>query len=100
MWSSGWRRAAFSSQALAATGATAEAVPWTTVTGKQWTLLLGGRPQDRAELYSLREDPAQSKNIIRKNAPVARRLHEQLVRFLEDVGTEPEKLAGVSKLRT
>jgi len=72
--------------------------PKTTVRDKNWTLIIGGKEGDGPELYDLRKDRAQRKNVFRGNKDVARKLHEALIKFLRDVGTSEEKISSVAKL--
>lgn len=51
-----------------------------TVTSSRWSLVTGN---GRAELYDLREDPAQKKNVIRSNPRVAEKLYAKMVKLLE-----------------
>ena len=39
-------------------------------------------------LYDLKEDPQQKRNVFRKQMPIARRLHAEYVRQLEQLGTD------------
>jgi len=81
---------AFSSSALAQQKGS---IPWTTVTTKQWTLLTGGKPSDKPELYNVEEDPSQERNLIEKHPEVAREMFAKLLKFLQRVGTEQQKIA-------
>lgn len=81
--SRGWpRRYAFSSPFIRNGGPT--------VTDKRWTYISYGEKQGEPELYDLKEDPAQKKNLIRKRPDVASRMHKALMKFLEGVGTPEE----------
>ncbi|MBI4304719.1 MAG: sulfatase [Chloroflexi bacterium] len=55
----------------------------TTVTTDQWTLLYSVE-KGRTELYDLKEDPKQSRNVIGGYLEVARNLHGMLLRFMKD----------------
>ena len=90
----------------------AHANPYTTITTKQWSLILtaereGEKIQDtkavdgiskrgtsigRYEscLYDLSADPFQKRNIIRKNRDIARKLHLEYIEFLRSIGTKDE----------
>ena len=46
----------------------------------------GGKP----ELYDLKEDPGQKRNLIRKRPDVAKRMRKALADFLAGVGTPEE----------
>jgi len=89
------RQYAFSSQALTTSVANR---PKTTVRDKNWTLIVGGKEGSPPELYDLRRDPGQKKNIFSKNKDVAKRLHSALLKFLRDVGTEEAKIESIAEL--
>jgi arylsulfatase A-like enzyme len=79
----GWpRKQAFSSTFLRNGGPT--------VTGKRWTWLAYGEKAGAPELYDLKADPRQQRNLVRREPAVAARLQRALGRFLEDVGTPAE----------
>jgi len=79
----GWpRKYAFSSTFLRNGGPT--------VTDKRWTYLAYGEKGGKPELYDLKADPQQKKNIIRQEPKVAARMHRALTAFLKDVGTPEE----------
>ena len=79
----GWpRRHAFSSTFLRNGGPT--------VTDRRWTYLAYGERGGKPELYDRRSDPAQKRNLLRKEPAVARRLEKALARFLHEVGTPEE----------
>lgn len=50
-------------------------------------------------LYYLPDDPQESNNIINEDEGLAREIHERYVRWLEEVGTPEEHLAGRRNLR-
>ncbi|MFH1570786.1 MAG: sulfatase-like hydrolase/transferase [Gemmatimonadota bacterium] len=80
---SGWpRRHAFSSTFLRHGGPT--------VTDGRWTYLSYGEKGGRPELYDVRQDPGQRRNLVRKCPEVAARLRRALGAFLTEVGTPPE----------
>jgi arylsulfatase A-like enzyme len=85
-----------------------------TITGDRWSLIYSnpvepaeertstsavdsiGRTQvaglfRRIELYDLKTDPGQKRNLARKRPDVVRELHGDYLRFLEEIGT-PEEL--------
>jgi arylsulfatase A-like enzyme len=62
------------------------------ITDGNWTLHYRG-PNWPAELYDLRKDPAQKRNVFRRNAEVARRLHRGYLDVLRRAGTSEEKLS-------
>ena len=62
------------------------------ITDGNWTLHYRG-PDWPAELYDLRKDLAQKRNIYNwRNMSVARRLHKAYLEVLKDAGTPEEKL--------
>jgi len=70
----------------------------TTVTTDEWTLLYAVEPGLSA-LYHLPTDPKQEKNVIRENMDVARKLHQVLVKFMQDTHVPPQKLEPRLELR-
>lgn len=72
--------------------------PKTTVRSKRWALVIGGQEGSRPELYDMRADPQQKRNVFSKNRTAAERMHRALLRFLSDVGTDEAKIASVSEL--
>ena len=52
-----------------------------------------------AALFNVNDDPAEQKDVIDDNLPVAKDLHQRYVRFLEECGTPEEHLAGRRKLK-
>ena len=76
------RRYAFSSVFLQSGGPT--------VTDKRWTYLSYGEKGGKPELYDMREDPGQKRNVIRRHPQVAQRMGTALRTFLRDVGTPEE----------
>jgi arylsulfatase A-like enzyme len=58
-----------------------------TVTEARWTYLSYGEKGGKPELYDLRSDPGQMRNLVRKEPAVARRMQRALARFLAEVGT-------------
>jgi len=61
-----------------------------TVTTDEWTLLYNVDP-GMSELYHLKTDPKQEKNLIAKNPEKARELHQLLVKFLKETKV-PERI--------
>jgi len=61
-----------------------------TVTGGNWSLILGVT-RKYIELYDLKSDPGQKKNVAKKHPEVVRKLHKAFVRFLEGVGASAER---------
>jgi len=70
---------------------------WTMVTGRGWCMNTGGDSDEEPELFNLRVDPAQKKNVYRQNKEVAQAMGRAYLRFLESVETAPEKLEIVAK---
>jgi arylsulfatase A-like enzyme len=62
----------------------------TTITTDEWSLLhdceSGG-----SELYNLKSDPEQKKNVIGQNHDIARNLHQYLVKFMQETSV-PQRL--------
>jgi hypothetical protein len=50
-------------------------------------------------LYHVREDPAESRNLIEQHPTLAGDIHQRYVAWLEEVGTPAEHLAGRRTLR-
>jgi hypothetical protein len=69
-----------------------------TVTTEDWTLLYDTEPGG-SELYNLKSDPKQEKNVISNHHDVARELHQLLVKHLRDTNLAPEKLEPRLELR-
>jgi arylsulfatase A-like enzyme len=65
--------------------------PITTVTTEEWSLLYNIEP-GLSELYNLKNDPRQERNVIHENIDVARELHQQLVRFMQETHVSPERV--------
>jgi arylsulfatase A-like enzyme len=51
------------------------------------------------ELYNLVDDPHETNNVISQHEELARAIHERYVRWLEEVGTPEEHVAGRRNLR-
>jgi arylsulfatase A-like enzyme len=66
-------------------------LPSTLISGP-WTMLYT-REGAPVELYNMRSDPEQRRNVARRNPKVVERLHRQFVSMLEQLGTE-ERLLG------
>jgi len=69
-----------------------------TVTTEDWTLLYDTEPGG-SELYNLKSDPKQEKNVISNHQDVARELHQLLVKHLRDTNLAQEKLEPRLELR-
>lgn len=65
-----------------------------TITTARWAFLCPARGNEKPELYDLRNDPGQTRNVIADHPDVAAELRATLVAFLRDVGA-PEARASV-----
>ncbi len=63
-----------------------------TVTDKRWSYIAYGERDGKPELYDLKADPGQKRNLIRKEAAVARRMRKALDTFLASVDTPKKNL--------
>ena len=63
-----------------------------TVTSKRWSLI-AAQPDLPAELYDLKADPGQQRNVIKKHAKIAKKMQRALVEFLKESGAEAEYVA-------
>ncbi len=61
-----------------------------TVTDRNWTYIPHGEKGGRAELYDMRKDPGQRKNLIRRHPRIAARMDQALREFLLQVDTPEE----------
>ena len=61
-----------------------------TVTDRRWTFVAYGEKGGRPELYDMKEDPAQRRNVIRRHPTVARRMARALRGFLQELETPEE----------
>jgi hypothetical protein len=62
----------------------------TTITIDEWSLLHDCE-SGRSELYNLKSDPEQKKNVIGQSPDIARNLHQYLVKFMQET-TVPQRL--------
>lgn len=66
--------------------------------GAMYTLKLidsdKARLSTKPSLYNLRSDPGETRDVMEENHALAREIHERYVRWLEEIGTPPEHLAG------
>lgn len=61
-----------------------------TVTTEEWALLVPpGRPR---ELYDLRSDPRQERNVLAEHPETAAELEDALIDWLSDLGAPPERV--------
>jgi arylsulfatase A-like enzyme len=54
-----------------------------TITSDEWTLIYDVEP-GLSELYNIKKDPGQEKNVIKEYPEVAKELHSLFVRFMKD----------------
>jgi arylsulfatase A-like enzyme len=69
-----------------------------TVTTRDWTLLYNTEP-GMSELYNLKNDPRQLKNLIKENPGRARELHELLVKYMRETKLAEHLLGPRLELR-
>ncbi|RKX99724.1 hypothetical protein DRP77_12780 [Candidatus Poribacteria bacterium] len=67
-----------------------EFVP-STITTEEWSLLYSAEGQP-VELYNLREDPKQERDVSSEHPDVVKELHGMFVSLLEEAGTDPRYL--------
>jgi len=67
-----------------------EFVP-STITTEKWSLLYSAEGQP-VELYNLREDPKQERDVSSEHPDVVKELHGMFVSLLEEAGTDPRYL--------
>ena len=70
---------------------------WTMVTGRGWCMNTGGSADDEPELFDLKADPGQERNVYRQHKAVARKMGRAYVEFLEECHAEREKLEVVER---
>jgi len=68
---------------------------WTTITGKAFTLALGGSPDHMPEMYDLNADPKQETNVYAQHRDIATKMAEALFQFLESIGTDKERIEAL-----
>lgn len=61
-----------------------------TVTSGRWSLILGVRTKF-VELYDLKADPGQKRNVAKKHPQITKRLYRAFMKFLDDLGANTEK---------
>ena len=69
-----------------------------TVTTEDWTLLYDTEPGG-SELYNLKSDPKQEKNVISRHPDIARELHQLFVKHMRDTNVPKIKLEPRLELR-
>ena len=70
---------------------------WTTITGKGWTLSLGGAAKEKPLLFNLRKDPGQETNVFEDHKDVVREMGRNYLEFLGQCGAAPGKIALFEK---
>ena len=68
-----------------------------TITSGPWQMLYT-REGYPVELYNLKDDPQERRNVARRHPEVVKRLHEMFVKFLEGIGTDERYLAPRRRL--
>jgi hypothetical protein len=76
----------------------AEKASMATVTNEEWTFLYDIEPGG-SELYNIKSDPGQKKNLINKHPDVARELHKLYVRHMQERKVPKSKLEPRLELR-
>jgi arylsulfatase A-like enzyme len=71
---------------LSATREDASTLLWVTVSGRQHTLLLGGKTEDPPEFYDIQKDPKQENNVYSENKEIAKEMADALFAFAESAG--------------
>ena len=79
---------------LTASEEDASTLLWVTITGKQYSLLIGGKKEDSPELYDLQDDPKQKNNIYSENKDIARKMAESLFEFAAEKGIDAQVIAA------
>jgi len=67
----------------------------TAITSKTYTLILGGNPKDRPELYHLPSDPGETRNIARKKPEVVKRMRNDFLVWLRSLDTDDAKIQSM-----
>ncbi len=62
-----------------------------TIVSNEWALIVAAGDLE-PELYHIRSDPRQQKNVLAENKSIAKDLHSRYIAFLESVGTKEEYL--------
>ena len=69
-----------------------------TVTTQEWSLIYAVEP-GLSELFHLSSDPKQEKNVINEHPEVAKKLHQQLIKFLRETNVPKLLLESRMELR-
>ncbi len=70
---------------------------WSTVRDKEWAYLVGGREEDKEELYHLDKDPAQENNVAGENKDIARRMRRAYLEFLRSLNAEEGRIRRIEE---
>ena len=65
---------------------------WLTATTPRWTYF-AEQEGHKAELFDMKADPGQKRNVAKKNPAVAAKLQKDAVQFMRDQGASPEYMA-------
>ncbi len=65
---------------------------WITVTGKEHALVVGGREEDPPELYDIRKDPKQERNIFSQKRRLAKKMVDALFEGLVALGANKDRV--------
>jgi len=68
-----------------------------TATGPRYSLVVGREPFE-AELFDLRSDPGQLRNCIGRHARIAKQMHEALVEFMREGGSDEEYVETYARI--
>jgi arylsulfatase A-like enzyme len=69
-----------------------------TVTTEDWTLLFNTEP-GLSELFNIKDDPKQEKNLIKENPAKAKELHQLLVKYMKETNLAERLLKPRMELR-
>lgn len=65
-----------------------DTVNWITITGEKYTMVIGGRRNEKPQLFDLENDPQQQDDIYEENRELARRMAQGLFEYLKYRGVE------------
>ena len=68
------------------------------MTTDEWTLLYNTEP-GMSELYNLKSDPKQEKNVIKEQPEKAKELHQLLVKYMRETNISEHLLKPRLELR-
>ncbi len=72
-------------------------IHWSTVQDKEWAYLVGGREEDKEELYRLDKDPAQENNVAGENKDIVRRMKRAYIEFLRSLGAAEGRIRKIEE---